>query len=76
MDNNNTPTQTAARPGMLTVLCILSMIANALGGLVWLLLLVAASTITAMLPDSLSGMLWASLKSKLVCESQRADHPK
>lgn len=58
MDTNNNPSTTgnATRPGMLTVLCILSFIANGLGLLILFLLLVAAGTISSLLPDSLSSM--------------------
>ena len=60
MDNNNTPTQTAARPGMLTVLCILSMIFNGLLLIFCLIGIFALAAISGMFPGLLSGLLPSS----------------
>lgn len=66
MDQNTTTPTTPTRPGLLTVLCILTFIANGLGALVSVLVLLAAGTITAMLPSSLAGMFAGSTPSLIV----------
>lgn len=51
MENTTMEAGTAKRPGLLSVLCILTFIGSGLGILVYLLLAVAAGTLGAMLAD-------------------------